>query len=131
LAPVLENDGTFIDLSYLDNSREVNAWNAKGGSQVITPPIDQKDYDDTVALLSVLDEVVTVTTAAVHACGAIGRTARVLVPEVPMWRYAHRCGDGMIWYPADSIRMYRKTPGEQWSSTIARLAKDLPVTVAA
>ena len=125
LAPVLERAGSFIDLSYRDNTREIAEWNIRGGSQVLIPPIDQADYEDTLALLAALDEVVTVTTAVVHACGAMGRTARVLVPEVPMWRYAHRCGNGMIWYPEGSVQMYRVLPGEGWSHAINRLAKDL------
>lgn len=124
-APVLEQNGTFVDLSYADNKAEIARWNIKGRSQILIPPIDQTDYEDTLALLSVLDEVATVTTAVVHACGAMGRTARVLVPEAPMWRYAHRCGDGMIWYPEHSVRMYRRAPGEEWASTIKRLAKDV------
>ena len=125
LAPVLELNGSFIDLSYKDNSREVEAWNARGGSQIIRPDLDKGNYDDTLALIAALDEVVTVTTAVVHACGAMGRTCRVLVPEVPMWRYAYRCDDGMIWYPNGSIEMYRQTPGEDWGMTIKRLAKDM------
>lgn len=125
MAPVLERAGSFIDLSYRDNSREIAEWNIRGGSQVVIPPVDQNDYEDTLALLAALDDVVTVTTAVVHACGAMGRTARVLVPEVPMWRYAHRCGDGMIWYPEASVRMYRVLPGEGWGHAINRLAKDL------
>lgn len=124
-APILEQRGTFIDLSYTDSSAEVARWNINLGSQIIIPPIDQSDYDDTAALLFALDEVATVTTAVVHACGAMGRTARVLVPESPMWRYAHRCEDGMIWYPPASVTMYRRKPGEQWSSPIKRLANDI------
>lgn len=126
LAPVLEKKGTFIDLSYKDNHDEVARWNIKMESQVICPPIDQDDYDDTVALVAALDEVVTVTTAIVHACASIGRTVKVLVPEVPMWRYAYRPKDGgMIWYPKDTVEMFRKVNGEEWSSTIKRLAQTL------
>lgn len=125
LAPVLELPGSFFDLSYRDSEKEVNAWNARLKAHVVKPPIDQEDYDDTLALLWCLDEVVTVTTTVVHACGAMGRTARVLVPEVPMWRYAHRCDDGMIWYPPGSVKLYRKKPGEQWSMAIKRLADDI------
>jgi hypothetical protein len=126
LAPVLEQPGTHIDLSYRDNSAEVAAWNARGGAQVISPPIDQTDYEDTVALLVALDDVVTVTTTVVHACGALGRSARVLVNAVPMWRYAYRTGDNsMIWYPPDSVHLYRMTHGEQWGASIKRLANDM------
>lgn len=125
LAPVLELKGSFIDLSYKDNQSEVDAWNARGVSKITRPKIDKNDYDDTLALVAALDEVVTVTTAVVHACGAMGRSAKVLVPAVPMWRYAYRCEDGMIWYPKDSVQMYRQAPGEEWGMTIKRLAKDL------
>lgn len=126
MAPILKLDGSFIDLSYTDNSAEVNAWNARGESQVITPPINQSDYEDTVALLMALDEVVTVTTTVVHACGALGRSCQVMVPSEPMWRYAYRTGDNsMIWYPRDSVRLHRKTPGEQWGSVIKRVAKEI------
>ena len=126
LAPVMDQPGSFIDLSYRDNSAEVAAWNAQGKAQVITPPIDQDDYEDTVALLMALDEVVTVTTTVVHACGALGRSARVLVNAVPMWRYAYRTGDNsLIWYPADSVKLYRMTHGEQWGASIKRLAEDM------
>ena len=87
--------------------------------------VDKDNYDDTLALIAALDEVVTVTTAVVHACGAMGRTCRVLVPEAPMWRYAYRCHEGMIWYPRGSIEMHRQTPGEDWCMTIKRLAKSM------
>jgi hypothetical protein len=93
---------------------------------VISPPIDQTDYEDTVALLVALDDVVTVTTTVVHACGALGRSVRVLVNAVPMWRYAYRTGDNsMIWYPPDSVHLYRMTHGEQWGASIKRLANDM------
>lgn len=125
LAPVLSHEGSFIDLSYRDSRAEVEAWNAKGLAQVLRPPIDVSDYDDTLALLAVLDEVVTVTTTVVHACGAMGRSARVLVPAVPQWRYAYRT-NGMIWYAPDSVKLYRQMHGEPWGHAVKRLAKDLP-----
>jgi tetratricopeptide (TPR) repeat protein len=126
LEPVLSLEGSFIDLSYKDNSSEIDAWNARGISKITRPKIDRDDYDDTLALVAVLDEVVTVTTAVVHACGVMGRSARVLVPAVPMWRYAYRCNDdGMIWYPKNTLKMYRQVHGERWESTIKRLAEDI------
>lgn len=125
LSPVLTKPGSFIDLSYRDNHREIAEWNIKGRSQVIVPPVDQENYEDTMALLMALDEVVTVTTTVVDACGAMGRTARVLVHNPPMWRYAYRCGDGTIWYPDKSLKLYRQAPGESWDSTIKRLADDM------
>jgi len=126
MAPVM--CWTMIDLSYNDSSREVAEWNIDHEHQIIRPPIDKKDYDDTIALVAALDEVVTVTTTVAHVCGALGRKASVLVPSVAQWRYAYQFNGGteMLWYPPDSVKLYRQKPGEvDWAPAINRLAKDL------
>jgi tetratricopeptide (TPR) repeat protein len=112
--------GTMIDLSYQDNRLEVARWNIDNRSQVICPEVNVEDYENTVALIAALDEVVTVTTTVAHVCGALGRKAKVLVPSVPQWRYAYRCGDGMIWYPEDSVKLIRQNPGETWEHLCRR-----------
>ncbi len=127
MRPILELPGTFIDMSYTDNAAEIARWNIDNKSQVIRPPVDVSDYDDTIALIAALDEMVSVTTSAVHVCGALGRSCHVLVPEVAQWRYAYRYGDGtqMIWY-SDGIKLYRQKPGEQgWGFAVGRVAKAL------
>jgi tetratricopeptide (TPR) repeat protein len=128
LKPVLQLPGSFIDLSYMDNGLEISQWNLENKTQVIRPPIDAKDYEDTIALVAALDEVVTVTTTVAHVCGALGRTARVLTPVVPQWRYAYKYNGGyeMLWYPANSVRLYRQVEGEDgWALAINRIAKDM------
>lgn len=127
-APVLDKPGTAIDLSYHDSAREVAKWNIAHERQVIVPKVEKNDFDDTIALIAALDDVVTVTTTAAHVCGALGRKVRVLVPAVAQWRYAYHFNGGaeMIWYPADSVRLYRQKPGEtDWSAAINRLCADI------
>lgn len=127
-APVLATGGTVFDLSYHDSGGEVARWNIDNAVQVVKPPIGVKNFDDTIAFVAALDEVVCVTTTVAHVCGALGRKALVLVPEVPTWRYAYRIdgGEGLIWYPANSVQLYRRKPGEQdWTHTIKRVADDL------
>jgi len=71
------------------------------------------DYDQTVALISQLDLVISVCTTVVHAAGGLGKETWCLVPEVPMWRYlspsenyAPQEGD---WFPwASSVRLFRQ-----------------------
>lgn len=64
-----------------------------------------KDYDQTVALVSELDLVISVCTAVVDAAGAVGKECWCLVPEIPMWRHL---AEGN-WYPwAASVRLYRQ-----------------------
>lgn len=118
--------GTLIDLSYQDNRLEIARWNIDHKEQVIVPEINTADYENTVALIAALDEVLTVTTTAAHVCGALGRSARVLVPSVPQWRYAYRCGDGLIWYPEKSVHLYRQNPGEEtWEHVVKRATEGL------
>lgn len=126
-APVLAKAGTFVDMSYHDSKREVAAWNIANKKQIVYPSIRDDAYDATVALASVLDDVVTVTTTLAHVRGALGMPAKVLVPEVPTWRYAYRMPDeSMIWYPPDSVRLYRRKPGEtSWKHAINRVADAL------
>lgn len=125
LAPVLEGGGSFIDMNYRDCREEVALWNIAHKEQVFHPYIDTINFDQTIALVSVLDEVITATTTLAHVCGALGRTASVLVPSIAQWRYQYRFGDGMIWYPEDSVKLYRQKPGEaDFKPAIERLAKD-------
>jgi tetratricopeptide (TPR) repeat protein len=122
LAPAIK--GTLVDLSYQDNRLEVSRWNIDNETQVICPDINTEDYENTVSLIAALDEVVTVTTSVAHVCGAIGRSARVLVPSVPQWRYAYRCEDGMIWYP-ETLKLYRQNHGEDWKHVVKRATEGL------
>lgn len=125
--PIIQKSGTAISLAYQDVGLEIAKWNIDHDKQVIVPPIDNEgDYDESVALISQLDEVVTVTTTVAHVCGALGKKASVLVNQSPQWRYCYG-GDHLMWYP-DSLTMFRQVKGEQgWSPAIARLAKQFDV----
>jgi tetratricopeptide (TPR) repeat protein len=68
------------------------------------------DYDQTVALISQLDLVISVCTTVVHAAGGLGKECWCLVPAHPMWRYLKE-GE---WFPwARSVRLYRQR-GREW-----------------
>jgi len=76
------------------------------------------DYDQTVALISQLDLVISVCTTVVHAAGGLGKETWCLVPEVPMWRYlaasqSYNPQEG-DWFPwAESVKMFRQK-GREW-----------------
>lgn len=121
MTPILKQRGTLICLAYQGVDQEVARWNLANREQMILPPTDE-DYGDTVALISELDEVVTVTTTVAHVCGALGKKASVLVNQAPQWRYCHG-GDHLMWYP-DSLTLFRQKPGEtSWEHAVNRLAK--------
>ena len=127
-APIMELPGTFFDMSYDPSDLEVARWNIENRTQIVKPPIDTADYEDTISLTAALDDVVTVTTTLAHVCGALGRHAYVLVPHATQWRYAYRVDDGkgIVWYPKGSISLYRQANGEEgFGHTINRIKGDM------
>lgn len=125
LEPFLKCGGTAISLAYQEVGLEVARWNIDHHDQIVVPEIDNSaDYDETMALIAELDHVVTVQTTVAHVCGALGRKATVLVNSIPAWRYAYG-GDSLMWYPENSIRIYRQKHGEiGWQHVVARAARD-------
>jgi ADP-heptose:LPS heptosyltransferase len=69
---------------------------------------DFEDFADVAALASLMDEVVSIDTAALHVAGAIGHhDVTALLPFAPCWRW--HCGSP--WYP--QIKLCRqKIPGD-------------------
>jgi tetratricopeptide (TPR) repeat protein len=102
---------TFVSLEYKDPG-ECGVLN-------FSRFINTRDYDDTAALVAELDHVISVTTAVVDLCGAIGKRCDVLVPLVPHWRFGLK-GE-MDWY--ESVSLFRQLPNEPWSKTIRRYAR--------
>ena len=121
--PLLCSQGChFVSLQYGDVSAEVatvvkdHAVNVHHWQQAID------DYDDTAALVSALDLVISVQTAVVHLAGALGKSVWVMLPASPEWRYLSR-GTMMPWYP--SARLFRQQPLDGWQPTIAAVAAEL------
>ena len=125
LAPFIKLGGTPISLAYQEVGLEIARWNIDNHEQIVAPNIDNsEDYDWTAALIAELDHVVTVQTTVAHICGAMGKKATVLVNNIPQWRYSFG-GDSMMWYPENSVRIYRQKHGEiGWQHVIARAASD-------
>ncbi len=80
------------------------------------------DYDDTMAILDVLDLLVTVDTSVGHLAGAMGRPACVLLPHAPDWRWLLGRADSP-WYP--SLRLLRQDDRRDFGPLIAGLAAEL------
>jgi tetratricopeptide (TPR) repeat protein len=123
LAPLLREEGVrFICLQYGKCAEELAELEARHGIRVIHWPEALADYDDTAALVTALDLVVSVCSAVVHLGGALGRPVWVMAPRVAEWRYGHE-GPGMIWYP--SVVVHRQPRDGEWSPVIAQVRKGL------
>jgi hypothetical protein len=98
---------TWVSLQYKDAERDIEALQKKGVSIHHWERAVGKsaDYDETAALVSQLDCVVSVCTAVVHLCGAIGQKCFVLVPSRPRWWYG-LAGTEHAWY--ESLELFRQ-----------------------
>ena len=68
------------------------------------------DYDQTAALVSELDLVISVTTAVVDLAAGLGKECYCLVPSQPIWRHMEK-GDDFLW--GKSVKLKRQQ-GKEW-----------------
>jgi len=73
-------------------------------------------------LLFAVDDYVGVSNTNMHLMAAVGRTARVLIPFPPDWRWMLE-GDASPWFPG--FRVYRQAPERNWAPAMERLRQDL------
>ncbi len=77
---------------------------------------------ETAACVATLDLVISVDTALVHLCGAVGAPCWVMLYETPDWRWLlDRCDSP--WYPA--LRLFRQAEWGEWMPVIDRVAAAL------
>ena len=128
--PLLATPGArFVSLQHTpEASRELEGLRARHGIDLAHWPEAIVDTDQTAALVSALDLVVSVCTSVVHLAGALGRPVWVLVPSVPEWRYG-LAGASMPWYP--TARLFRQAAGADWKPALAAVAAALRERAAA
>ena len=118
----------FVSLQYGPVHHEIADLRARHGIALSEWPPAIADMDEMAALVASLDLVVTVCTTAAHLCGALGKTAWVMVPAVAEWRYLES-GPRIPWYPA--LRLFRQSRLDAWGTLIPTLRVALQQRVAA
>ncbi|HWO99886.1 MAG TPA: tetratricopeptide repeat protein [Methylococcus sp.] len=108
----------FVSLQYTDCSQEITQLRECCGIRIQHWQEAIDDYDETAALVTALDGVISVCTAIVHLGGALGRPVWVLVPKISEWRYL-ATGECMPWYP--SVRLFRQGKDEDWADVMDRV----------
>jgi Tfp pilus assembly protein PilF len=106
----------------------VSLQKGQAEDQALAPPAGQplvhlgtqiKDFADSAAIVSQLDLLIGVDTAAVHLAGALGVPCWVLLPsERTDWRWLLEREDSP-WYP--SLRLFRQGEQESWAEVIERV----------
>ncbi|MFH1603277.1 MAG: tetratricopeptide repeat protein, partial [Pseudomonadota bacterium] len=86
--------------------------------------LDQElvSFDDTAAVVSVLDLVISVDSAPAHLSGALGKATWVLLPFSPDWRWLLARSD-CPWYP--SARLFRQSSIGDWAGVVDDVAGSL------
>jgi tetratricopeptide (TPR) repeat protein len=80
------------------------------------------DFEDTAAVLSQLDLVISVDTSVAHLAGAMGIPTWILLPYSPDWRWLLGRDDSP-WYP--TARLFRQSEPGNWDSVMTRVADEL------
>jgi len=121
--PIVSGQGVhFVSLQYSDCSDEITALSEDHGVTLHHWPEVITNLDETAALITALDLVISVQTTIVHLAGALGRPAWVLVPYSPEWRYM-ASGKHLPWYP--SITVMRQQALRDWSGLIQEVVRQL------
>jgi tetratricopeptide (TPR) repeat protein len=80
------------------------------------------DMNDTAALMTALDAVISVDTSTLHLAGALGRPAWLPNPLVSDYRWGID-GVDTPWY--DSVRIIRQTAADDWTPVFREIAGEL------
>ena len=86
--------------------------------ELYDPSAQVTDFEDSAALVSALDLVITVDSAIAHLAGGLGIPVWVLLPWNPDWRWQHGRNDS-DWYP--SARLYRQAVPGDWNAVIGNV----------
>lgn len=86
------------------------------------------DLETMLALLALLDDYVGVSNTNMHLRAGVGKTARVLVPAPPEWRWMAE-GNESPWFPG--FRVYRQAYDNNWDRALADLGRDLATALPA
>ena len=80
------------------------------------------NFEDTLAIISHMDLIITVDTVAGHLSGAQNKLARILINYSCDWRWLLGT-ENSKWY--QSVTLFRQEAKETWKQTIARLAEEI------
>ena len=116
LAPLLARD----QVGFISIQRELRDEDAAALAQMprMTHVGEElEDFDDTAAVVALVDLVITVDTSVAHLAGALGRPTWILVPFWPDWRWMLDRDDSP-WYP--TVRLFRQTAPAIGTASCAR-----------
>ena len=125
-APLAQVPGVvFVSLQKGDDAAQVASW--PGPAPLIDLNAELETFEDTMAVMSHLDLLITVDTALGHFAGAMGVAAWVMVPFAPDWRWLRDRTD-TPWYR--TLRLFRHPATRRWDLVIPAVTAALEQRVA-
>jgi tetratricopeptide (TPR) repeat protein len=113
--------GTVLSVQRKPAAEDVAALSAALGRAVADFSDVNDDLEAMLALMSLVDRYVSVSNTNIHLRASAGRSAHVLVPHPPEWRWF---AEGTSpWFRAMTI--YRQAADGDWGAALAALGKDL------
>ena len=79
-------------------------------------------FEDTAAVISLLDLVITSDTSIAHLAGALGTPVWVMLPFAPDWRWGLRA-ETTPWYP--NMRLFRQPKPNDWQAVVNNVHQEL------
>ncbi len=120
LAPLAQAQASFISLQ--KGPAAAQAAMPPPGMALVSPSDGIQDFDDTAALITLLDVLVSVDSAPAHLAGALGCPVWVMLPFAPDWRWLQHRAD-TPWYP--SMRLFRQPEPHAWGPVLDEVAAAL------
>jgi len=117
LAPLAMPGVTFLSVQKGPKSEQTKT--APAGMTLVDLGSEIDDFDDTAAIFSLIDLLISVDSSPVHLAGALNRPAWVMLPFVPDWRWLQE-RDDTPWYP--SVRLFRQKKAGDWPDVVRRMA---------
>jgi tetratricopeptide (TPR) repeat protein len=112
-APLADCPGSFVAIQKGAKSSE--AGHPPAGMKLTDLSTEIADFEDTAAILTTADLLISIDSSPVHLAGALGRPAWVLLPFFPDWRWLLERSD-TPWYP--SVRLFRQPARGDWPAVM-------------
>lgn len=80
--------------------------------------LQQSDFADTAAIISLVDWVISVDTSVAHLAAALGKETWIALPKVSDWRWLEGRADSP-WY--SSVRLFRQTVAGDWAPVLREM----------
>jgi tetratricopeptide (TPR) repeat protein len=93
-----------------------------GGPHLIDFTDELTDFEETAALISQLDLIITVDTSVAHLAGGMGKQTLLLLKFNADWRW-HHLSNQSKWYP--NTRIFRQSKPNDWNLPLEELRKYL------